>query len=129
MSYNRPEKKRCSICHRPIDKIDEESPMLRTAIYEFVLDNYNIVNIQNKTFICAECIERALNRPIKLDDLNDSQWNIPFMVKKYHLTKEMAGYIQSIRYTPCRNLRDDLNCDYYPIIKDGKTVGIELKNI
>lgn len=46
------------------------SPMLHTKIWKQCLQYYNIeYSRTNSQFLCEDCMEKALNRPIQVNDL------------------------------------------------------------
>ena len=103
----------CCVCDKPIEYSGDDSVMLLDDKWHKVLDFYNLRKYEKDanrradefykkcdrrgglrlkapknihTFICNDCIEKALGRPIKITDINDSPFNQGY-IKSHFETK------------------------------------------
>ena len=103
----------CCVCDKPIEYSGDDSVMLLDDKWHKVLDFYNLRKYEKDanrradefykkcdrrgglhlkepknihTFICNDCIEKALGRPIKITDINDSPFNQGY-IKSHFGTK------------------------------------------
>lgn len=94
---------RCTVCNKAFHYGDYNSPMFVNKIWNEIITHYKLADFEKEAtrrfysfikkgdrsyrqdchvFVCSECAEKALSRKITNDDINDSEFNIPFR-KRY----------------------------------------------
>lgn len=124
---SRPSQDYCTVCKKPMRYCGDDSVMLTDDKWNDVLTFYNLHQYEREaekrandfyskknrwghikihapenchTFVCNDCIERALGRPIKRSDINDSFFNQSYI--KSHFTN---------------GLDENVNPDNYPVFE------------
>lgn len=100
----------CTVCDCEFSYGDEVSPMFDDSLWDFLIRYYGLevhlataLFIQSHscpptydrighTYICAKCAESALDRPLRITDLNGSHFNMPFLISYFGYTPEQASY-------------------------------------
>ena len=90
------EKCECWVCHKKFPYVGVDSPMLKNEIWEQVAKDEPEVKYYDKRgdtwvgggFLCKDCVEKRLGRPIEYEDLMkfDDGRDVPFnaeYIKKY----------------------------------------------
>lgn len=102
---------RCTKCKTKFEYGDHMSPMFNEAIWKEIIEKAGLSEYEkiakekyNKwngnpstdrycyhTYICYECAEKLLGRKIRLSDLNNSWFNVPFLMFYFDMTEEEAN--------------------------------------
>lgn len=83
----------CNICGQELDKLPVQSPMVNDELWDNILNFYGLSEhrlqpkspAQTPVFVCTDCMSRALDRNISLDDLANVPFNLDFIL--YHFYK------------------------------------------
>ncbi len=91
----------CTVCDRQFQYGDEVSPMFTDEIWKALISHYGLEEHERRameriirskpklqdrdahTFICADCAEKALGRPLQPADLNGSLFNDAFIKNRF----------------------------------------------
>ena len=97
----------CTVCGRAFCYGDDASPMFKDDVWKYLLSYYGIddearadaVGVKyfedletGHTYICVKCAEKAFDRPIRIPDLMNCWFNIPFLKSYFGYSDVQAGY-------------------------------------
>ena len=77
---------KCKICNKSYMYGDKNSPMLIDKIWNSIVRFYKLEDFEKRShlFICSDCMEKALDRHIKEDDLVDPKYPFNDSFRKWY---------------------------------------------
>lgn len=92
----------CGGCGKRIDILQFDSPVIDDYLWQHVLDYYQIseerqgpqLPAMNPQYVCCECMEKAIGRKLRLNDLQPLPFNLYF--KLHHFYKVSSYTVKHI---------------------------------
>lgn len=112
MDYN---DRKCHVCGKKLDILALQSPVVVDVLWDQLLDTYDLSEYrasrkspaQNPVYICTDCMERGLNRELRMSDLKNVPFNMFF--KLLYFYRVPRNIVIRIRNYMIEMLNDPVN--------------------